>query len=202
MTAIFGYILAGILSIISGIVALWKYKSFAIQNPEPIEPLDVPQKPVEAPVEPLPEPVKEIPMPTNTEKLYALSKSLLGIHLGRDKSIPWGVNCANACTDVLIRAGVKGLPPKGIAGTAALLSFLEDSPEFQEVQEYTPGGVIINATGTGNGRIRGHVGLAGNNSIMSNNSETGKWDTQWNWTRWYNYYEKYGGISTRHFVMK
>lgn len=194
--------IGSILLIISGIVALWKYKAFAIQNPEPIEPLEVPQEAPQAPVTPLPEPVKEIPMPTNTEKLYALSKSLLGTRLGRDKSIPWGVNCANACTDILIRAGVKGLPQKGIAGTAQLLSFLEDSLEFKEVQEYTPGAVIINATGTGNGKIRGHVGIAGNHQIMSNNSETGKWDTQWDWTRWYNYYEKYGGISTRHFVLK
>lgn len=151
-----------------------------------------------------PEPVIPPPMPekTKTEELYDLSKSLLGTRLGKDKSIPWGVGCANACTDVLIRAGVKGLPPKGIAGTASLLSFLEDSPEFKEVQEYTPGAVIINATGTGNGKIRGHVGIAGFHTIMSNNSETGFWDSHWNWTRWYNYYEKYGGISTRHFVLK
>ena len=197
MTAIIGYAIAGILTIVLGILAMIKYRMFAVQ--EPVEPLPEPQI---APVEPLVEEVKEIPMPTATEKLYDLSKSLLGTRLGRDKSIPWMVNCANACTDVLIRAGVKGLPPKGIAGTAALLSFLEDSTEFKEVDVYTPGAVIINATGTGNGKIRGHVGLAGYHTIMSNNSETGFWDDQWNWERWYNYYEKYGGINTRHFVMK
>ena len=195
MTAIIGYAVAGILTIILGILAMIKYKMFAVQ-----EAVQAPELPVETITEP--EPVIPLPMPTATEKLYDLSKSLLGTRLGRDKSIPWMVNCANACTDVLIRAGVKGLPPKGIAGTAALLSFLEDSTEFKEVDVYTPGAVIINATGTGNGKIRGHVGLAGYHTIMSNNSETGFWDDQWNWERWYNYYEKYGGINTRHFVMK
>lgn len=192
--------------IISGAVALWKYKAFAIQEPALIEPLVDPVEPPKLPVTPsLPvEPPKPLPMPekTKTEELYELSKSLLGAHLGKDTSVPWMVNCANACTDVLIRAGVKGLPPKGIAGTTALLSFLEDSTEFKEVDEYTPGAVIINATGTGNGKIRGHVGICGNHVIMSNNSETGLWDDVWNWTRWYNYYQKYGGISTRFFVPK
>jgi len=195
ITALITSIILGI----SGIVAvLFHYKAFAFQEPMPIEPLDTPELPPKLPVEPVLPPKA----PTMLEQLYTLSKSLLGTHLGRDKSVPNMVNCANACTDVLIRAGVKGLPPKGIAGTSALLSFLEDSPEFQETRTYTPGAVIISATGTGNGRARGHVGICGNNQIMSNNSETGLWDTQWNWKRWHDYYTQYGGIPTRFFVMK
>jgi len=170
------------------------------------EPTEVPPEAPELPVEPvtLPEPVTTPTMPetTKTEELYYLAKGLLGEHLGRDKSIPWGVNCANSVSDVLIRTGIKGLPIKGIAGTFPLLQFLEDSPQFKETDAYTPGAVIVNATGTGNGKIRGHVGICGHTSIMSNNSETGRWDTQWNWTRWYNYYEKYGGIPTRFFIPK
>jgi hypothetical protein len=197
MTAIIGYAVAGILTIILVIFAMIKYKMFAVQ-----EAVQAPELPQETITEP--EPVIPLPMPetTNTEKLYDLSKSLLGTRLGRDKSIPWMVNCANACTDVLIRVGVKGLPPKGIAGTASLLSFLEDSPEFSEVLVYTPGAVIIAATGTGNGKARGHTGICGNHVIMSNNSESGFWDDQWNWTRWHDYYTVYAGIPTRFFVIK
>lgn len=195
---ILAYITGSILLTISGITAfLWKYRAFEVQWEEP-EPLEVP---VEAPKLPS-APVLPPKVPTMTEQLYTLSKNLLGTRLGKDKSIPIGVNCANACTDVLIRFGVKGLPAKGIAGTSQLLSFLKSSTEFKEVDEYTTGAVIINATGTGNGKIRGHVGICGNHVIMSNNSETGLWDDVWNWTRWYNYYEKYGGISTRFFVPK
>lgn len=196
MTAILGYTIAGILSIILGIVAMIKYKMFAVQ--EPLEVLPEPQFAPES--VPLPE-VKEIPMPTKTDELYALSKSLLGQRLGRDKSIPWMVNCANACTDVLYRAGVKGLGTKGIAGTASLLHFFETSGQFKEVYSSVPGAIIISATGTGNGKARGHVGISGNNQIMSNNSESGRWDTVWEEDRWVAYYTKYGGMSTRHFVL-
>lgn len=189
------YLLALSFLLISAGVAAWKYKMFAVQE-QPLQPIyEPPQAPVSVPV---PE-VKEIPMPTKTEQLYALSKSLLGTHLGRDKSIPWMVNCANACSDLLIRFGVPGLPAKGIAGTAPMLAFLEASDSFEEVTEYAPGLIIIAATGTGNGKIRGHVGCTGHNQIMSNNSESGKWDTQWTIARWHDYYTIYGDIPTRYF---
>ena len=142
------------------------------------------------------------PMATRTRKLYDLAKSLLSMHLGLDKSIPWGVNCANAATHVLIKAGVKGLPAKGIAGTAALLSWLQSSSEFDEVDNPEPGDIIMSATGTGNGKCRGHVGIVGQHQIMSNNSETGLWDTQWTMDRWNDYYRAYGGILTRYFRLR
>ncbi len=71
MSVILGYLVAAILLIISGAVALWKYKAFAIQNPEPIEPLDVPQEAPQAPTVPLVEEVKEIPImnPDGPKKL-------------------------------------------------------------------------------------------------------------------------------------
>lgn len=168
---------------------------FAVQEPTPELLPEAPQ----APVEPVMPKVKEIPMPTKTEQLYALSKSLIGTHLGKNTTIPWMVNCANACSDLLIRFGISGLPKKGIAGTAELLAFLEKSKDFKEVTAYEPGIIIISATGTGNGKIRGHVGCTGNNAIMSNCSETGKWDTRWNIARWNDYYHVYGGIPTRYF---
>lgn len=172
--------------------ASFKYKTWAVQEPP---------KPPELPATPsLPiEPPKPLVMPKTVE-LYQLSKSLLGTHLGKDTSVPWMVNCANACSDLLIRFGISGLGSKGIAGTANLLKFLETTSQFEEVFEYTTGAVVISATGTGNGKIRGHVGICGNFVIMSNNSEAGRWDDQWNWERWHDYYTEYGGIPSRFFV--
>jgi len=181
--------MAWIQKLIEYLATLFKWETELEPMPEPIPtPPVVPTPPVE-PVKP----------PTAQERLYTLSKSLLGQKLGKDKSIPIGVNCANACSDVLIRFGIKGLPPKGIAGTYQLGRFLEDSPLFKETGEYKAGNVIINQTGTGNDKIRGHVGICGNTSIMSNNSENGLWDTQFNWERWRKYYQVYGGIKTRFF---
>lgn len=151
---------------------------------------------------PQPLPLKPTPMPTQTkaEQLYALSKGLLGQHLSLNEAVPWMVGCAEAVSDLLHRFNVTGIPPKGIEGTAALQIFLSKSPQFQEIYTYTTGAIIISATGTGNGKCRGHVGVCGFNSIMSNNSESGRWDTVWDITRWTYYYHTYGGIPIRYFL--
>lgn len=152
---------------------------------------------------PQPLPIKPTPMPTTltkAEQLYALAKSLLGQHLSLNEAVPWGVGCAEAISKILVEFDVTGIPPKGIEGTAALQDFLSTSPQFTEIYTYTPGAIIISATGSGNGKIRGHVGVCGFNSIMSNSSETGKWDTVWDIKRWTDYYHIYGGIPIRYFL--
>ncbi len=149
-----------------------------------------------------PLPITKTTMPTETkaEKLYALSKHAVGIHLSLNDAVPWAVGCAEAVSKLLQEFGVMGIPARGIEGTAVLLDFLSKSAQFQEIYTYTPGAIILSATGSGNGKIRGHVGVCGNTAIMSNNSETGKWDTQWNIDRWEAYYGGYGAIPTRYFL--
>lgn len=57
-------LLGAVSLVIAGVVALWKYKAFAIQAPEEIEPLDVPQKAQNSPESvPLQE-TNEVPMET------------------------------------------------------------------------------------------------------------------------------------------
>lgn len=137
---------------------------------------------------------------TKATLLYNLSKSLIGKHLSLNDNVPWMVGCAEAVSNLLQQFGVAHIPAHGIEGTYQLLQFLCESPQFQEIYTYTPGAIVIAATGTGNGKIRGHVGVCGNNQIMSNNSETGKWDTQWTSARWNDYYHTYGGIPVRYFL--
>lgn len=162
-----------------------------------------PQTPPLLPVPPVepPLPVNPTPMPqTKAELFYAAAKAEIGVHLSLDEAVPWGVGCAEAISWLLKHFGVLNLPAAGIAGTAALADFLANSAQFQEIYTYTPGAILVAATGTGNGLIRGHTGVCGFNSIMSNNSETGRWDTQWNQERWVAYYEGYGGFKTRYFL--
>lgn len=149
-----------------------------------------------------PLPVTPTPMPTQTkaELLYTLSKGLLDTHLSLNDAVPWMVGCMEAVSKVLVEFDITGIPAKGIEGTFAGLDFLKQSLQFNEIYTYTPGAVVIAATGTGNGKIRGHVGICGNNSIMSNNSETGKWDTQWDIDRFTAYYNGYGAIPIRYFL--
>lgn len=136
---------------------------------------------------------------TPQTRLLVLAKSLLGKHLTLDESIPAMVGCAEAVSFVLRQFGFT-IPNGGIAGTASLLAFLLQYSGVKEVSSPTPGCLLVAATGTGNGKNRGHTGVMGENGIiMSNNSETGKWDTQWNLTRWLANYDGYGGIKTRYF---
>lgn len=137
---------------------------------------------------------------TKAEQLYTLSKSFLGMHLSLNNAVPWGVGCAEAVSKLLKEFDITGIPAAGIEGTLALEQFMAGSAQFQEIYTYTPGAALVAATGTGNGKIRGHTGICGYNSIMSNNSETGKWDTQWDITRFLAYYETYGGMKVRYFL--
>lgn len=150
---------------------------------------------------PMTQKVTEMPTQpvTPAQSLYIMSKSLLGQHLTLNENVPWMVGCMEAVSLILFKLGIPGIPDTGIEGTAAGLDFLARSASFTEVEEYAIGAILIAATGTGNGKIRGHVGVCGEFQIMSNNSETGKWDTQWTIDRWLAYYGDYGGIKTRYF---
>jgi len=119
--------------------------------------------------------------PTEAPKrLYDVAYASLGKKLGLDKSVPKDVNCANALSHVLILAGVKGLPVKGIAGTAALYEWLKKSKDFVEVQTPGTGDIICYPTGYGKPTIsNGHIFIKGKYQLMSNNSKSGLWDNHW-----------------------
>lgn len=182
-------------AVIDFLAALFRWDTTPIQtNPMQPEPM-----PTQAPKQPE-EPIKYEEGGNQPELLYQLAKGLLGRHLTMDESVPWMVGCMEAASYILDAFDIPGIPVKGIPGTIVGLEFLISSPCFKEVWEYSVGAVLIAATGTGNGKIRGHVGICGINQIMSNNSETGKWDTQWDIKRWLAYYGDYGGIKTRYFL--
>lgn len=145
----------------------------------------------------------EAPKPAPTPRTILLGEyasSLLGKHLSLDESIPWGVGCAEAISKVLKDFGVQGIPDRGFPGTVGIGAFLRQSNEFRTNRIMHPGVVILEETGTGNGLIRGHVGIVLDKEIIaSNNSETGKFSNHWTIQRWDDYYRKYGGIPTQLF---
>lgn len=146
-----------------------------------------PPEPLQAPVEP-PKPM------TPPELLYSVAKDSLGTHMTLDESVDKSVGCAEAVSAVLKHAGVPGIPKRGIAGTAQLSEFLRASPSFTKIPAYEVGAVIISPTGSGNGRIRGHVGICANHGILSNESQTGLFKEQWDLPSWTAYYGTYGGF--------
>ena len=157
------------------------------------------KKEVMPPVEPEPE-KEEVVTPSTRDTLYTVAKSLLGKHLTLNPLVDQRLGCAQALSYVLKQVKWTSIPKHGIDGTAGLLQWFNGHIElFKEVSEPQIGTIILNVTGTGNGKVRGHVGIVGKNSIMSNNSQSGLWDTHWDLETWKAYYEKFGGMKTHYF---
>jgi hypothetical protein len=130
--------------------------------------------------------------------LYDTAYSLLGKHLTLNNTVDKNVGCAQATSYVLKKYGAM-IPYGGISGTASLYEWLKKNAT--EVSVPRAGCIIISVTGTGNESVRGHVGVVGKNSIMSNNSKTGLWDYQWTLSEWLDYYETNGQLLTKYFII-
>lgn len=128
---------------------------------------------------------------SNRNQIYMLAFAALGKDLAPGNE---ALGCAESLSKILIWAGIM---KSKILGTADLDVWL--TKNLQAIGTPLPGDIIMSATGTGNGKIRGHCGVVGKNTIMSNNSATGKWDYQWTLKKWLDYYQTYGGIPTRYY---
>ena len=60
--------------------------------------------------------------------------------------------------------------------------------DFVRIDNYEVGAIILCVTGEGKNRSNGHTGICGKFQIMSNNSETGLWDTKYTLTLWKKYF--------------
>lgn len=138
--------------------------------------------------------------------IYSAAKENLGVHLTLNPNVSPEVGCAEAVSKLLSLAGVP-IPLKGIAGTAALLAWLQANPDFEAVDAPEQGAIIVSATGTGNGSVEGHTGVFGAMGAMyvndwgicSNDSNTGTLREQWYYTDWVQWYQTTGGLTTKIF---
>lgn len=136
----------------------------------------------------------DVENPTKSEILYDIAYSCIGIDMAPTQD---AFGCAEAVYYVLKKAGVQGLPKQPIVSSLELDKWLQ--AHFERIDEPEVGCVISSPTGAGNGRIRGHVGIVGKHSIMSNNSNTHEWDYHWKLDKWKNYYGDYGGLPIRYY---
>lgn len=149
-----------------------------------------------------------------SQDLLIVAKQFVGQHLTLDNSVPIDKGCAE-CWSAIAKTANISLPKNGIAGTATLLNWLLFNPDFQEVfydpetqtQPDLTGLTIISATGSGNGKAEGHVGILGglgvqyvnDYGILSNDSDTGTLREHWKLADWIAFYEVYGGMKARFF---
>lgn len=123
------------------------------------------------------------------------------LFLGRDASPSDLVNDDLGCAESVSNLISKVVKFPIITGTWTLNERLSMEHRFFKVRENSgPGTIIICATGTGNGAIRGHVGIfAHENNIMAASSATGMWTQHYTIDTWRERFEKKGGFETHYY---
>jgi hypothetical protein len=133
---------------------------------------------------------------TNQEKLYQTAKQSLGKRMIITPGVPNLLGCASSLSGVLKAAGYTKLPKAGIAGTSALDAFLREIPDFEKTTDYERGLVIMFASGQPGAVLEhGHVFVAGDHGLMSNDSDTGLWMEKWGLEEAQSYYHGYGKLA-------
>lgn len=138
------------------------------------------------------------PIPQTPKKtLLEIAK----LNMGKDVTPKDNVPDEVACAEVVSTLIQKVIPEfKIIPSTLDLLNEFRKNKNFKQTEELQPGSIIINATGTGNGSMRGHVGIImENNNIASNNSFTGVFHQNYIVKSWVDRFKKKGGMPTRVF---
>lgn len=162
--------------------------------PPRVEPPPKPALPP-APIDPAP--------PTPMSKLYTLATSLIGTDASPKDLAKDGVGCAESVSTI-IRKLVPTFPL--VTGTWSLWDALRARTDFQSVNpaDIQAGDIILCVTGTGNGKVsNGHVGiLAEGDGIMSNDSLSGIWKTNFTRKSWNDYFVTKGGYPVHYFRLK
>jgi len=148
----------------------------------------MPTTPPESPITPVVE--------SKSQKLYDLSYSLIGKHLTLDNSVPALYGCAQALSYVLKEFGCP-IPDKGISSTNEMDKWLQKN--CTQVDKPDVGDIIISVSYTGIAGARGHVGVVGHKAIMSNDSETGLWSTNWSLQGWLGHYKDELKLLTKYY---
>lgn len=150
---------------------------------------------------------QDLPMNQDyADRLYKVAFASIGIDVSPDDVADDRLGCMESVSQILKQAFPELNFPL-IVSTREAFMYFASSPSFREIGTPKKGAIIINVTGTGNGKVgNGHVGICGKNlakdgtvNIMSNNSNTGKWDVFYSLTRWNKYYRDLGGMPTHFF---
>lgn len=137
---------------------------------------------------------------TRQELLYQYARMTIGKDASPLDFVTDELGCAESVSN-LIRKVIK-FPI--ITGTWTLNHKLETDPRFKGATENNGRGtIIICATGTGNGKIRGHVGILGDNgTIMSSRSSDGIWGIYYTVGTWVKRWKSFGGFRVHYYIIK
>ena len=152
------------------------------------------------PIKPMPEPIPEPVENLNTKLIrIADALTLLNKDITPNDETPDEVACVQNFCEVMNKVITF---PK-LEHTAELLKELKRNPKFEGTLDFNEASIIVNATGTGNGTLRGHCGYIGtNNGIISGNSFNGKWEYNYTIGTWKARFRIRGGMPVYLFKFK
>lgn len=139
-------------------------------------------------------------------RLYNVAFASIGTDVSPDDIAHDFLGCMESVSQI-VRKAFPEINFPVILSTREAYTYFKNSPNFHETGVARKGTIILNVTGTGNGKVaNGHVGICGKNLapdgsvyIMSNNSYTGKWDAFYTLKKWNRYFRDLGGMSTHFF---
>ena len=128
------------------------------------------------------------------EVLFKYAASLVGRgDVTPNDGVPDEVACAETVCTIIRNSICRDFPI--YVSTIELTKALKRDSRFKATLDLKPGNIIISPTGSGNGVIRGHVGIFGENEkIMSNTSRTGFWEENYTIKTWVERWRMIGGM--------
>lgn len=144
------------------------------------------------------------PQPGKLRALYETAVLCLGEHVTLDPSVPTYVGCAEAVSFVLRSAGYL-VPTKGVPDVLGLIQWLLANG-FKEVSTHAPGTIIASHNPNPALSDFSHIGICGQNWIMSNTSFTGSgglkagtFQANYQFSNWMTHFKNNGSF-VRYFV--
>ncbi len=126
-------------------------------------------------------------MELSSEKLYRIAKENLGKDLSPTQNELGCVESLETIHKLAFGDYIGG--DKALLSTIQLKKALNKRGDFVRIDKYEVGAIILCVTGESKNRSNGHVGIMGKFQIMSNNSDTGLWDTKYTLASWKKYYQ-------------
>lgn len=124
--------------------------------------------------------------------LFKVAQASLGVDISPLDAVSDDLGCAESVSWI-IRKVISDFPI--ITGTWTLNKKLSEDLRFERVYYYHPGTIIISPTGSGNGKIPGHVGICGEGQdIMSADSFDGVFKLNFTQNTWRSRYGQLGGM--------
>lgn len=137
-------------------------------------------------------------MPEQTPQgieIYNTAKALLGTDASPRDIAPSSLACAETVNYIVTKA--TGAPIGGGVSTYVMWQCLREfTARWEQVLDPLPGDIVISPTNSNPGaRLKhGHVGIVGYYGILSNNSEDGHLEENFNIASWKAYYSDFGGL--------